>query len=120
MDIHSMANPDQYEDPEKFDMYRFIRISKQPDLASKALLVSATADHLAFGYGKHVCPGRFYAANAIKVLLCHLLLKYDWKVLPGSNPKPLVIGISTIVDPGTRLLFRRRKEELDFLSLETT
>ena len=79
----------------------------------KAHLVSTSADHLGFGHGLHECPGRFFAANEIKILLCHLLLKYDWKLSEDKRPNPLHIGFKLIGDMSINLLVRRRAEELD-------
>lgn len=36
-----------------------------------------------FGYGKHACPGRFFAANEIKVIVINLLRKYDIETRQG-------------------------------------
>ncbi|KAH8703535.1 cytochrome P450, partial [Talaromyces proteolyticus] len=52
-----------YENPEKFDGYRFLRMSEDPETEKTAHFVSTSPQHLGFGYGKHACPGRFFAAN---------------------------------------------------------
>lgn len=49
---------------------------------TEGLLVTTSPDHLALGHGEHACPGRFFAAIEIKILLCHLLLKYEWELSP--------------------------------------
>lgn len=30
-----------------------------------------------FGYGKHACPGRFFAGNELKLILVKMLEKYE-------------------------------------------
>jgi cytochrome P450 monooxygenase-2 len=113
-----MLSPEVHSHPEKFDIYRFLRMREEPGLANKAQLVSTSPEHLAFGHGMHACPGRFFAANEIKLALCHLLLKYDWKLAPGTSVKPMCRGLMMSVNPESKLLFRRRKEELDLESLD--
>ncbi|KAF7595481.1 hypothetical protein BBP40_005817 [Aspergillus hancockii] len=118
VDAYNMINPDIYEYPEKYDAYRFLRMREQPSTENKAHLVATSADHLSFGHGLHACPGRFFSANEVKVALCHLILKYDWKLAPGSTVNPVILGTSRSVDPMTRVVFRRRKEEINLTSLE--
>ncbi|TEA20702.1 Cytochrome P450 monooygenase 1 [Colletotrichum sidae] len=111
-----MMDPDVYPDPETFDIYRFKRMRDEAGADSKAQLVSVSPEHVGFGYGAAACPGRFLAANEVKIALCHLLLKYDWKV--AKRPyKRLVIGTSSFVGPEAMISFRRRKEEVDLEAL---
>ncbi|PSN67367.1 cytochrome P450 monooxygenase-like protein [Corynespora cassiicola Philippines] len=118
VDSTNMRNSAIYPDPYKYDIYRFQRMRDDPATASKAQLVTTSPDHLAFGHGMHACPGRFFAANETKIALCHLLLKYDWKLAPGTNVEPLVFGLQFNINPENKLLYRRRKEEIDLESLE--
>ncbi|KAF4913926.1 Cytochrome P450 monooxygenase eqxH [Colletotrichum viniferum] len=118
-----MWNSEYWKDAAKFDGYRFLRLREaaegERDEDSKtAHLVSTSSRHLGFGHGIHACPGRFFAANEIKIALCHILLKYDWKLPDGFQPKATTFGMSIIPDPATKFLIRRRKEELDLDSLE--
>lgn len=106
-------------DAARFDGARFLRMRRTPGRENHGQLVSTSAEHLGFGHGHYACPGRFFAANEIKILLCHLLLKYDWKLAPGSeHPKATPNGFFIVGDPSTRFLIRRRKEELDLASLD--
>lgn len=66
---HNMWSPEIYEDPEKFDGFRFLERRKQPGLEMKSQLVSTSTDHLGFSHGKHACPGRFFAANEVKIAM---------------------------------------------------
>ncbi|PHH88553.1 hypothetical protein CDD83_7371 [Cordyceps sp. RAO-2017] len=113
VDPRRMLDPAVYEDPEQFDIRRFARLREQPEHAHRALLVSTSSDHMGFGHGSQACPGRFFAASHLKVALCHLLLKYDWRLAPGADPAPLLFGSARIVNPSLKLIYRRRKEELD-------
>lgn len=69
-----MYNPQTYPDPETFDPYRFVRMRGQTGQDKSAHLVSIGPSFLGFGLGEHACPGRFFAANEVKVGLTHLLM----------------------------------------------
>ncbi|KAI1366518.1 cytochrome P450 [Xylaria arbuscula] len=63
-----------------------------------------------FGLGKHACPGRFFAAQEIKIILSYLLLHYDIKLRDGeARPKPLVFMMTKSPSQTAEVLFRRRK-----------
>ncbi|EED18614.1 cytochrome P450 monooxygenase, putative [Talaromyces stipitatus ATCC 10500] len=100
-----------YENPEQFDGYRFLKLSKSPATEHMSHFVSTSPQHLAFGYGKNACPGRFFAANEAKIALVHILLKYDFK-LDETTPPPKVVKIGWMMasDSQAKLLVRRRKE----------
>lgn len=81
--------------------------------------MSTSSKHLGFGHGNHACPGRFFAANEIKVILAHMLLKYDWELAPGSkDPQPSFHGFLIIGDQSTKFLLKRRQEEINLNELE--
>lgn len=66
---HNMWSPEIYENPEMFDGYRFLQRRKLPGYEMKSQLVSTSTDHLGFSHGKHACPGRFFAANEVKIAM---------------------------------------------------
>lgn len=118
IDTYRMGDPELHPEPEKWDPYRFLRLSEQPGMSKFAQLVVTSPDHLAFGHGEHACPGRFFAAYEIKIILCHLLLKYDWEIMPGSDDTPMVLGFTNASSPTARIRIRRRQEmELDIDAL---
>ncbi|KAG5752880.1 hypothetical protein H9Q70_004515 [Fusarium xylarioides] len=105
-----MWDSDTYDNALTFDPYRFVKMRQTGD-DKKAHLVSTSADHLGFGHGFHACPGRFFAANEIKILLCHM------KLPEGCTPRPHSSGFKLYGDYSSNLLVRRRTEELDIDSL---
>ncbi|KAM4054538.1 cytochrome p450 [Hirsutella rhossiliensis] len=117
-DTFHMWNSSNYKEGDKYNGYRFLEMREVADQAKHAHLVSTSPNHIGFGHGRHACPGRFFAANEIKIALCHLLLKYDWKLPEGTRPQPVACGMALLPDPTAKLLIRRRKEELDLDSLE--
>jgi len=68
---------------------------------------------MAFGYGEHACPGRFFASNEIKIALIHLLLKYDWKGIGSRDQDFMRFEASVISSSTVKVSIRRRKEEVD-------
>ena len=101
-----------YENPKTFDPYRFLKLRQTSDLGAHAQLVSPSPEHLGFGLGIHACPGRFFAANEMKIALCHILLKYDVKPAEGSVPKLRRYGIFLQADQKAKVSIRRRQEEI--------
>ena len=39
-----------------------------------------------FGHGRHACPGRFFAANELKLLLAYMIQNYDFEFLESRPP----------------------------------
>ncbi|KAF6825822.1 cytochrome p450 [Colletotrichum plurivorum] len=112
---YHMLDDKIFPDAETFDIYRFVKMRGQPDGEARGQFISATTEHLGFGYGVAACPGRFFAAHEMKVMLCHFLLKYDWRAVGVF--RPLAVGARTIVDPASKIRFRRRVEEVDLAAL---
>ncbi|OJD25220.1 hypothetical protein ACJ73_03415 [Blastomyces percursus] len=115
---HRMWDPRVHADADKWDGYRFYNMRQIPGQENSSQFVSTSPDHLAFGHGQHACPGRFFAANEVKVLLCHLLLKYDLKVVEGSMIEPFRYSFAINANPNAPLMIRRREDVIDLDSLE--
>ena len=113
--LHNQWDSKVHDRPSEWDGRRFLRMRETvPGKDKLAQLVSTSQEHLAFGHGQHACPGRFFAANEIKIALIHTLLKYDWRLLPGEKPQPRFFGFSSNADPFLKVEIRRR-ESLDIL-----
>ncbi|KAK1545959.1 cytochrome P450 [Colletotrichum paranaense] len=110
---HSQWNAAVYPEPEKWDAYRFLRMREEPGKENVSQLVSTLPEHLGFGHGKHACPGRFFAANEIKIALVHLLLQYEWKLPVGADTSITDYGVNPLLNPGLELEIRRRADEVD-------
>jgi cytochrome P450 len=102
-----------YPNAATYDGYRFLKKRQAPGNEHRHQFVTTTKEHFVFGHGVHACPGRFFAANETKILLLHLLLKYDWKLQSGGRPKNFSNGTESITDPTVELLFRSREPEID-------
>lgn len=83
-------DPDFYHEPERFNAFRFAKPDKTAAyLQQKQQSLSMPSDRfLAWGHGRHACPGRFMAAFLMKLMLAHVLVHYDVEV-EGTKPEPL-------------------------------
>ncbi len=83
--------------------------SNSDDYIKKANLsfVSTSPTYHPFGHGRHACPGRFFAANELKLLLAYMLAKYEFEHL-NERPPSKWIGTS-IVPPLTATVRVRRR-----------
>jgi cytochrome P450 len=73
--------------------------------------VTTSNKFLQFGHGVHACPGRFFAVNDMKIILCELLMNYDFKLEGDAKerPKDFRIGTTNIPNGEAKILFRRRQ-----------
>jgi cytochrome P450 len=110
---HQAWDSKTYENPLEWDGRRFLRLRETPGGERAAELVSTGAEHLGFGHGFHACPGRFFAADEIKIMLSQMLLQYDWR-LPEGAPQPVArhAFFHVIADPSTQIEYRRRTPEI--------
>lgn len=107
-----MHDPEIYgPDPLKFDGRRYLRMRQQPGQENKGQFVTTSADHFGFGHGKFACPGRFMAANVLKIMIVHLLLRYDWKLSEGAKKSLLESELRP--DPSTAVLCKLRVSEIE-------
>lgn len=111
--LQDSANVPGPTKPTQFDPFRYSRIREDPahpENAQKFLFAMTDSRNMAFGYGKYACPGRFYASNEMKLVLAHLLLRYDIKLPDGhGRPKNFTFDSDMFPDPRARLLIKRRE-----------
>ncbi|KAJ6557762.1 cytochrome P450 [Mycena capillaripes] len=107
-------DPANYDHPEIFDGFRFSRMRDEGDRQAtqgifKSHMVSTAPEHLAFGHGKHACPGRFFAATELKAMLAHVLLAYDVKADGGVRPLDYSFGRTRSPNPVAQIWIRKRQ-----------
>ncbi|RYP04548.1 hypothetical protein DL765_010156 [Monosporascus sp. GIB2] len=97
----------------KFDPYRFhkLRTTDTPDpigykSREQYQFVSVTKESMVFGLGRHACPGRFFAANEIKLILARILLEYDIKMPDGIETpySDISVGVANETDTTKKIL----------------
>ncbi|KAI0395382.1 cytochrome P450 [Xylariaceae sp. FL0594] len=112
MATNSIArDPQNYSDPDTFDGFRFYKRRQQSAQdATRHQFVSTGPDSLPFGHGKFACPGRFFAAAQIKVVLANILLGYDVSFPDGQTARPenIFSGEGIGPDRTQRIVFKRR------------
>ncbi|KAJ7737958.1 cytochrome P450 [Mycena metata] len=105
-------NPEVYPDPLTFDPFRFSRLrTGEASNDARQAFTQLSNDYIVFGVGTHACPGRFFAALKIKVILCEILRNYDVTFPEGASttPKPFAFNVFTVPNPTARLVFKKRK-----------
>ncbi|KAG5974223.1 hypothetical protein E4U55_008277 [Claviceps digitariae] len=112
----AIAHSEQYyENPHEFDGFRFARLRRdaannKADCNQNALqLTSSYEGSQHFGYGRHICPGRFQGSLISKLVMIEFLQRYDVK-LGGSGRRPDNIPILEwdSPDPKAEILVRDR------------
>ncbi len=89
---------EHFESPLEFDAFRFVRKAQaEGSVTEDVHRWSATAmstTNLAWGYGNHICPGRFFAIRMLKFIFTKLLLEYDvtWNREEGAA-RPQCINV---------------------------
>lgn len=114
----NFMDPKIYVNPNSFDPARFLKMRQRSGEENRWQFVATSPAHTLFGHGEHACPGRFFAANELKITLCHLLIKYDWDFLPSEGrPKPMSFEASSMVDMDAKVRARKRSAEIDLDAL---
>ncbi|EPE30000.1 Cytochrome P450 [Glarea lozoyensis ATCC 20868] len=99
-----------------FYPWRYSDLRQIPGEENAHQFVTADANNPSFGYGRHACPGRFFASNEIKVLIVELLRRYDVALGPDGEgvkegferPKTLEMGFAYAANPKAKVYFRSR------------
>nr|AMM63168.1 AniF2 [Aspergillus nidulans NRRL 8112] len=102
-----------HPDPLTYNAFRFVI---EPGVGAgdaaesapkRASLATTTGSFLVFGHGRHACPGRFFAAHLMKLMLAYLVRHYDVARLTQPVDKQALVGTAK-PDANLRLTVRRR------------
>lgn len=110
---HRMWSSEYYENPDEFEAFRFAERRKIQGLENRSQLVATSQDHTAFSHGKHACPGRFFAANEVKIAMVHIILKYDVRIDDAAQAKWTEYGTNMFTNRKAQVSVRRREAEID-------
>jgi cytochrome P450 len=101
------ADPSYFPDAGTFDGLRFYRLRQAG--ATNVSYTSVGKTNLAWGVGRHACPGRFLADIEIKLMLAEVLLYFDIRN-PEGQPRHKNVEFEAIAfpDPEAEILLRSR------------
>lgn len=106
-----LHDPEVTPNPEVFDGFRYYRARQRPNESTRHQFATTDGNNLHFGHGKYSCPGRFFASNEIKMILAHVLLKYEIKSPAGQGrPKNLTAHEYIFPDPDGLIVCQERKD----------
>jgi cytochrome P450 len=112
-----LTDANKYPSPESFHPFRFVDLRRDvnsgvrlPDHVERSRMSfpATSNDYLAFGNGRQACPGRFFAAAELKLMLAYILLHYDFQML-AKRPSDSWVGILRIPSPSAKVRVKRRK-----------
>ena len=117
----AQADPSIHLNPDLFDGFRFSSLEKEqqgndpkPLTANlggslRFKLITTAPDYLVWGYGRHACSGRFFAALFLKLVLAHVVLRFDVKFENGGRPEDVIVGFNRLPNPHGKMFFRKRR-----------
>ncbi|KAL8640653.1 MAG: hypothetical protein Q9228_002455 [Teloschistes exilis] len=120
MDERFHPNAQQY-DPFRWARMRIHRehanlrdlTEKSPKIKSNDLdATQPSPTFVGFGYGRHACPGRWFAVQFLKILFAYLILNYDIEST-GPQPKMQVIGDAALPPTSATVRVRRWRRKLE-------
>ncbi|KAL5044867.1 hypothetical protein BDW71DRAFT_185473 [Aspergillus fruticulosus] len=109
------VDEDTYDDPSKYDPFRFSRVREaatDPAKAGSVSFVSTGPNYLAFSHGKHACPGRFLVDFEFKMIIAYVLKNYDIQFpeeYGGKRPPNRWVAEAVFPPRGARVLVKRRR-----------
>ncbi|KAI4241677.1 MAG: hypothetical protein L6R42_011202 [Xanthoria sp. 1 TBL-2021] len=126
VDMHNpQHDPEIYPDPERYDAFRFATSLTQelPTAAStdrengrsstetsrgNTVVLTTSGIFLPFGHGRHACPGRFFIAVEIKLMLAYMVINYEIEPLVQRPRNRWLGGIRL---PPTKTMIRVKRRE---------
>ncbi|KAL0941575.1 uncharacterized protein CTRU02_204338 [Colletotrichum truncatum] len=82
-------DPDNYEAPDEFKPWRFVSPNGEKDEE----LTDTSDKYLPFGRGRDTCPGRFFAADYMRLVMVYLVHNFEIR-----SPKGLLKGPATSIE----------------------
>ena len=113
MIVNPLVTDSKYDTFDGFRHYKLRVASAQKDKPNHRWLI-ANETEFRWGYDNHVCPGRFYAHNLLKIIFARIIENYDIK-MPGNVEGiearyPMVEHGNVVMEPRDKpLLIRRTK-----------
>ncbi|KAG6901453.1 hypothetical protein C0995_011749 [Termitomyces sp. Mi166 len=90
-----------YPNAATFDAFRYVDEDSQ--------MVTPSPNFLAFGIGRHMCPGRFFTVVILKAMMSHVLMNYDVKLESNvERPKSSWFLTDYVPNSTANVMFRKR------------
>ncbi|KAI1372115.1 cytochrome P450 [Hypoxylon crocopeplum] len=99
---------DIYPNANSYDAFRFARQEPNSEQTPPRALVNTSEKFMGFSHGSHSCPGRFFAANQLKIALAHIALLYEIEPIPERPTNQWFFG--HIGPPMSQTLRVRRRK----------
>jgi len=109
-------DPAFYPSPHEFQAFRFAKTREKDGHTEtklyepKVSIVTTTDKFLPFGHGRHACPGRFFAAQEMKLMLAYLVQNYDVEKLSTKVESKVMVGTAK-PDINLKIRVKRRKRQ---------
>ncbi|KAF2014407.1 cytochrome P450 [Aaosphaeria arxii CBS 175.79] len=107
---------DALDNPAEFDGFRFVRrgVDDRSVASGEKQWAASSVDtsYLPFGYGNHVCPGRFFAIRLIKLIITKIILEFDikWDRKGKDRPTPINIEGQFVPNMQQKIYLKRRQD----------
>jgi cytochrome P450 len=106
------VDEDVYPSSKEFVASRFeaMRDPSNPGKTARVQMISTNPEYILFGFGKHACPGRFFAVNELKVIISHLILNYEVKFEKQRDyPPPSWSGQMYVPNQEAEIMIRKKQ-----------
>lgn len=111
---HAHYDERVYQNAQSFQPFRFIHIEDTTGTTQvKKSAVTLDEHFLAFGHGKHGCPGRFFVIHEMKLMMANILLNYDIEHLEARSELFNVMWLKLPLNNLTLRVRRRLSSQRD-------
>ncbi|PVI03032.1 putative cytochrome P450 [Periconia macrospinosa] len=95
--------------PALFDGFRSYNDRRQTGSTRRDYMTYTDKNHLVFGHGKQACPGRYFAAAELKIIMARILEEFDVRLVDGKEtPRTMFVDENCFLDPDATVMLRRR------------
>ncbi|KAH6669837.1 cytochrome P450 [Halenospora varia] len=97
-----------YSDPMKFDPSRYLVRNENGSLRAVPKLTDVKWSFPYWGGSKRACPGRWYVSAALKQVMSHMILTYDFQLENPNAPRTFSWTTALVPRTDVNILLRRR------------
>ncbi|KAI1496764.1 ent-kaurene oxidase [Biscogniauxia marginata] len=76
---------------------------------ARQAFATTSPEFMAFGHGRHACPGRFFASAELRLMLAYLVMNYDFEI-QDERPRNIWFGASRLPPMRATIRVRRRRD----------